>query len=435
MIRGSNTIPPLVRPAIRIALRSDPHYPDWLTGLTLDGTSVDQLDKSSVANPVDYLAAVGGDVDTPADVFDHLRWGGQFIYLSSDQGQVIAMLRACQEHGGFAIDHGSDSFRAPLFGLPIPSLPGIGRKMHFMVARRVTLLPPGQVSDRFTFDVRLAQRKPPERDYVVMKQVPPYYRIVQRLRERFPEASPDVLLSRAEKLVERVFPVFLTREAAFLQLLQRDLPPAYRDRVPQVIGVKNGADGLVHKLYMTWRRVGGEPLSQLEFARQAADLLRCLHDTVGVMHLDLRLDNFVITPDGVGFVDFGSAVRVGEDLKQSPMLRSLFDEMMSTSQIQITLGRMKNTGRLTSDVILSAHGKVDKAVDLFYLALMISRPTSNPELLPLIKYVPDSEEAKRISMLTAAILRPKNPHRPGIISAADVLKGLNRIAQQLPVED
>ncbi len=429
--RGTNTIPRLVRPAIRRALRGDPHYPDWVTGLALNGTPLDQ---SSAEQPVDYLAAVGGDVETPDGVFDRLRWGGQFIYLSPDQAQVMAMIRACQEHGGFAIDHGADSFRAPLFNLPLPSLPGVGRKMHFMVARRVTLLPPGQVSDRFTFDVKLAQRKPPERDYVVMKQVPPYYRIVQRLRERFPEATSEVLLQRAEKLAERVFPVFLTREAAFLQLLQRDLPPQYAQRVPQIIGVKNGPDGLVHKLYMTWLRVGGEPLSQLEFARQSADMLRCLHDTVGVMHLDLRLDNFVITPDGVGFVDFGSAVRIGEDLKQSPMLRSLFDEMMTTSQIQITLGKMKNTGRLTSDVILSAHRKVDKAVDLFYLALMISRPTSNPELLPLIKYDHDSEEARRIRMLTAAILRPKNPHRPSFISAGDVLKGLNRIAQKLPVD-
>lgn len=412
-----------------MALCKDPHYPDWVTGLTLDATPGEGADA-----PVDYLAAVGGDVDTPDDVFHRLRWGGQFIYLSSDPRQVLAMLRACQEHGGFAIDHGADSFRAPLFNLPLPSLPGLGRKMHFMVARRVTLVPPGQVSDRFTFDVRLAQRKPPLNDYVVMKQVPPYYRIVQRLRERFPEASSDVLLQRAEKLVERVFPVFLTREAAFLQLLQRDLPSEYRDRVPQIIGVKNGADGLVHKLYMSWLRVGGEPLSQLEFARQSADLLRCLHDRVGVMHLDLRLDNFVITPRGVCFVDFGSAVRVNEDLTQSPMLRSLFDEMMSTSQIQVTLGRMKKTGRLTSDVILAAHGKVDRAVDLFYLALMISRPTSNPELRPLIKYDPKSEEAKRISLLTDAILRPKNPHRPGFISAADMLKGLARIAEKLPVE-
>src|SRR5690606_5571907 len=139
------------------------------------------LDESSIERPVDYLAAVGGDVDTPGDVFTRLRWGGQFIYLSADQSQVIAMLKACQEHGGFAIDHGADTFRAPLLGGRIPLLPRLGRKMHFMVARRVALLPPGQVSDRFTFDVKLAQRKPPERDYVVMKQVPPYYRIVQRL--------------------------------------------------------------------------------------------------------------------------------------------------------------------------------------------------------------------------------------------------------------
>lgn len=423
-----------MRPALRLAMRDDPHYARFGRSIAIDGqiAGVETADAIEPA-PVDYVVGVGGEVDTPADVFDRLRWGGQFIYISSDHGQVMAMFRACQDHGGFAIDHGVSGFRAPVLGL-LP-LPGVGRRYYFMVGRRVALLSPGQTSDRFTFDVKLALRKPPARDYVVMKQVPPYYRIVQRLRDRFPDATNEVLLQRAEKLVERVFPVFLTREAAFLQLLQRDLPPAFRDRVPQVIGVRNGPDGLVHKLYMNWLRVGGEPLSQMEFARQSTELLACLHDEVRVMHLDLRLDNFVITPDGVGFVDFGSAVRVGENIRESPMLRSLFDEMMTTSQIQITLGRMKKTGRLTSDVILSAHRKVDKAVDLFYLALMISRPTSNPDLVPLIRFDPASEEARRIQMLTDAVLRPKNPQRPGIRSASDMMRGLNRIAQQLPPEE
>ena len=439
-------IPRFLRPTLRRVLADDPHYPQYALisaarAAARNGQApapapepVDAVEGDADAQPIgpalDYLVARAAEVDTPEDLFRRLRWGGQLVYLAHEPQQVLAMQKACQDHGGFAIDHGCDSFRAWPLGLPLPTVPGLTPRHHFMIARRVCLISPGTVSDRFTFDVRLARRRPPESGYVVLKQVPPYYRIVQRLRERFPDASSDVLLARAEKLVERVFPVFLTREAAFLQLLQRDLPPEYRGRVPQVIGVKNGPDGLVHRMYMTWLRVGGHRLSQLEFARQSADLLRCLHDHVGVMHLDLRLDNMVITPDGVGFVDFGSAVRVGEDLKQSPMLRSLFDEMMSTSQIQVTLGRMKNTGRLTSDVILAAHGKVDRAVDLFYLALQVSRPTSNPDLVPLIHFDPDSDTARRIRLLTDAVLRPKNRARPAYISAKDLLTGLDRIAAE-----
>ncbi len=72
----------------------------------------------------------------------------------------------------------------------------------------------------------------------------------------------------------------------------------------------------------------------MEFARQAAELLHVLHDRAGVIHLDLRLDNFVLTEHGVGFVDFGSAVRCGEDLKANPMLGTIFGELMKTSQIR-----------------------------------------------------------------------------------------------------
>ena len=93
---------------------------------------------------------------------------------------------------------------------------------------------------------------------------------------------------------------------------------------------------------------GGKPLSQLEFARQAADLLRVMHDKAGVIHLDLRLDNVVITDKGVGFVDFGSAVREGENIKGNPLLSTIFDELMRTSQIQRMLEKMTTDGTVTA---------------------------------------------------------------------------------------
>ncbi|MEE9404536.1 MAG: hypothetical protein V3V20_06555, partial [Algisphaera sp.] len=151
-------------------------------------------------------------------------------------------------------------------------------------------------------------------------------------------------------------------------------------------------------------------------------------DTVGVIHLDLRLDNMVLSGGNVCFIDFGSSVRVGENIRRSPMLNSLFEEMMNTSQIQKTMGRMKEKGRITSDVILSAHGKMDRAVDMFYLSLQITHPVTNPELRALIRYRKGSEIANQIKELVAQILRPSEPEKTKFISAADVHQGLVRLA-------
>jgi serine/threonine protein kinase len=187
--------------------------------------------------------------------------------------------------------------------------------------------------------------------------------------------------------------------------------------------------GFVKRLHLSWLRNGGEPLSQLEFALQSADLLRALHDDAGIMHLDLRLDNFVITPAGVGFVDFGSAVRVDENLKQSPLLSSLFEELMRTSEIQRMLFRMTRTGEVTSEAISGGLHKVDKAVDCFYLAVQISSPHANPDLKDLIRFDKESQEAKRLSRLTEQILRPADPAKPVFRSAADILRGIRQLQQ------
>ncbi|MEM6853585.1 MAG: phosphotransferase, partial [Planctomycetota bacterium] len=214
-------------------------------------------------------------------------------------------------------------------------------------------------------------------------------------------------------------------------LLHRDLPETFKPRVPEALGFEKAPDGTIKRLYMSWLRLGGEPLSHMEFSQQAAELLSVLHDKVGVIHLDLRLDNMVISDGRVCFLDFGSSVRVGEDIHESPLLSSLFDEMMNTSQIQRTMGKMRDAGRLTSDVLVAAQGKIDRGVDMFYLSLQISKPVSNPELLPLIRYDALSDTAKRIKLLTDAILRPTNPNRPHFISARDVFVGLQKIEKKL----
>ncbi len=377
--------------------------------------------------PRDYLILTPGEGVTAHEVFPRLRWGGCVAVVSPNAAAVWSAAREFNARSGFAVDVEPASFHAGLFGLRLP----FGRKLHYFIARKVSLIWPGQVTERFTFDVRLVRAQSPQLGYMVMKQVPSYGYVYQRLRQRFPEADAATNYKRTHKLIDHVFPVFLTREAAFLQILQRDLPQEYRRRVPTAMGVEKGSDGLVRRLYMNWLRLGGNTLSQLQFAQQAADLLRVLHDHVRLIHLDLRLDNMVITRDGVGFVDFGSAVRMGENLKQSPMLDALFDQMMSTSQIQVNLGRMIRAGHLTSSFMVAAHGRIDKAVDIFYLAVQMREPHANPDFRNLVRYEPGSDEARRISLLTDGILRPTDPDRPNYISAKDVCNGLHRVAQKL----
>ena len=392
------------------------------------------LDGADAAKPVqrDALVSVGGLPD-PDAAFRRLRWGGRLVALTGTETAARHAADHLARYPGLTLEAGPYRIRTPrrfIGRVPgLGNLPGVARSWHGVTARRTGLVAADEVAQRFTFDVRLERVPSIGDEPVVVKTVPTYRQTVQRLRERFPEAGETVLMDRAGKLVKRVFPVFLTREAAFLQLLQRDLPEAYRHRVPRALAIERSPDGTVQKLYMSWLRLGGSPLSHLQFAEQSADLLRVLHDLGGVIHLDLRLDNMVIHDGEVCFVDFGSAVRVGEDLDRSPMLKGLFHEMMQTSQIQRTLGKMKDQGHLTSGTLLAAEGRVDKAVDLFYLALQISRPYWNPDLVAFIDYDETSEETRRLKRLTDAILRPPNATVSEFNTAADVLAGVVRIRE------
>jgi hypothetical protein len=356
-------------------------------------------------------------------LFDRLRWGGQAIVVCSSR-QEAANSAAQIGAGGFEITQSPTHISCGFLNLPLPFL---SRKLHYLVIRKVDLVRPGQTTERFTYHVHL-ERSTDIGQYVV-KEVPTLEMVMNRLRTKWPDLGTETLEKRARKFSDKIFPVFLTREAAILKIVNRDIPETYRGRVPQLLEMEKDERGYARRLHLTWLRNGGEPLTQLEFASQSADLLRALHDDVGVMHLDLRLDNFVITPAGVGFVDFGSAVRVDENLKQSPLLSNLFEELMRTSEIQRMLFRMTRTGEVTSEAISGGLHKVDKAVDCFYLAVQISSPHANPDLKDLIRFDSQSAEAKLLSRLTEQILRPVDPAKPAFRSAADILQGIEKLKQ------
>lgn len=355
-------------------------------------------------------------------LFDRLRWGGQAIIVCNSREEA-SQLATDIAAGGFEVAGPPSHINRGFLGLPIPF---ISRSVHYLVVRKVDLIRPGTTTDRFTFHVHLA-RSGDSNEFIVVKEVPTLEMVMNRLRSKWPDLAPEILEKRARKFSDKIFPVFLTREAAILKIVNRDLPDAYRQRVPQLLEMEKDERGFARRLHLNWLRNGGEPLTQLEFAAQSADLLRVLHDDVGVMHLDLRLDNFVITPAGVGFVDFGSAVRVDENLKESPLLSNLFEELMRTSEIQRMLFRMTRTGEVTSEAISGGLHKVDKAVDYFYLAVQISSPHANPDLKDLIQFDRQSPEAKLLSRLTDQILRPADPAKPAFRSAADILRGIEEL--------
>lgn len=376
----------------------------------------------------DFVFATPQQPHAPEDVFPALRWGGLYVFASRNRRQVVELSQKLTQYG-FAME------TEPTFIRDGRSwLPPFTKKIHTLIARKIRLLPPGGTTDRFTYDVQLTPHEQHGNhhagngdSWVVLKQIPPLEAIVARLRKKFPDA-PDATLERnARKFTEKIFPTFLTREAAMLMILEEHLPASYARRVPRLVDVEKDERGFVRRLRMRWLRNGGEPLPHMEFARQSADLLRVIHDIARVIHLDLRLDNFVITEHGVGFVDFGSAVRVNEDLSRNPLLSSLFGELLRTSQIQKMMEQMTLSGAVTSKTIRDGCHKADKSADFFYLAVQFNSPHSNPDLSDLIDYDPTSGEARDLARLTHEILRPANPQLPAFRSAKDILHGVERI--------
>jgi hypothetical protein len=412
---ADRSLPPLVEPLFAAVLDRLPEYSRYFK----DGRPEGALK--------DFIITTSRQPHRPADIAPRLRWGGLVFYSSRSQREVDELARQF-ECEGFSIEDGPSCVRRRFGGLVLPLL---SRKMHYFLARKMQLLPPGQVTERFTFHVQLVPQPGNPGELVVQKEVPSFESVVWRLQKKFPDVIVDVIERRARKFVDKIFPTFLTREAAMLKILEEHLPRVYAKRVPRVIDLEQDEKGFVRKFRMTWLRNGGKPLSHLEFAYQSADLLRVIHDIAHVIHLDLRLDNFVVTENGIGFVDFGSAVRDDENLRQNPLLDSLFEELMRTSQIQRMLFQMTLSGHVTSDIIRQSHQKVDKAIDFFYLAVQFNSPHANPDLIDLIKYDPKSQESKFLSRLTAEILRPANPAQPVYRSAKDILYGVERIQKHL----
>ncbi len=414
-------VPPLRRQsmidaAIHALYRNDPEY----------SARIDKTNLTQTGGLVDFLFVVEDEAHGPDEVFDRLRWGATVVYITRNRRNLIGLADQYQKRG-YAVLINGKVVREKRMGLRLPFIsPG----RYVFAARKLLLIRPREITERFTYQVELQESIDKPGEWVVLKQVPTIERVVARLQARFPSVALPELHRRAQKFTEKIFPLFLTREAAILRILERHLPPRYRDRVPHVIHMEQDHRGYVRKLWMNWLRNGGPVLSQLEFARQSAELLTALHDLADVIHLDLRLDNFVITENGVGFVDFGSSVRADENISGNPLLSTIFGELMRTSEIQRMLTSMKQSGSVTSHIINAAQHKVDKAVDLFYLAVQINYPVTTPDFRDLIAYDPSAPDAAKLKQLTDQILRPKDPANPTYRSARDMLEGIQRLTRK-----
>jgi hypothetical protein len=254
---------------------------------------------------------------------------------------------------------------------------------------------------------------------------------MNRLRNRNTGLAEEEMSRRAHQLIRNILPIFLTREVAIMRRLQERLPEEYRTRVPHTTRYESDDRGMVTLLQVNWLRNGGEALSQMDFALQSAQLLHMIHEKAGVIHLDLRLDNMVVTPDGVGFIDFGSSVHTDEDLSSSPTTERIFNDLMRTCQVQRVLQKMVEAGHVTSPYFTNAVFKPEKAVDLFYLTLQFTNPHENPDLKDLIKYTANSPEDYALHKLTRRLFAPDRPEKAEHTSAGSVANALRIIKKRL----
>ncbi len=360
----------------------------------------------------------------PDTAFARLRWGGQIAFVSPSARAVDSLMTDFRAREEFRIEQSPQPVYEPLGS----ALRHLRRRRHlYFVARKVMLEKTGDLTVRHSHDVRLEPDSTALAcdGYVVSKRVPSLEQTAERLLKMRPSLSDDEACALADKLVNKVFPIFLTREAAFLKLLRTRLPGHLQQRVPGFVRMEQDSRGLVRRLDMSWMRLGCRSISLLDFARQAATVLHALHHHAGMLHLDLRLENLVITDQGVCAIDFGSSVLAGEDLAQSKLLHTLHTEMLNASRPAAQLRRMQGAGVVTSGLFQQCYAQRSPAIDLFCLAWFMTRPHAQPDFRPLVRMGHDDADAQRLQRLQRLVLAPSDPQRPIIRGVRDLLDMLN----------
>jgi len=102
-------------------------------------------------------------------------------------------------------------------------------------------------------------------------------------------------------------------------------------------------------------------------------MLNAAHRDAGLMHLDVRLGNLVVTERGVGLIDFGSSVMVGEDLASNRHVAKVICRTLEASEITETLKRHRLKQLLGNPVFEGLPYPPSPAMDLFALATCMTR--------------------------------------------------------------
>ena len=382
--------------------------------------------KQHARDLADFVFATERDDCDPSRVFPHIRWGGQFVFATDSLPKMRSIAKRFSDYG-FIVERPDATVLDGWKFWPL-----LRRKVHYFSARKILHIPKGELTDRFTFEVELSVvREKSNGQHVVTKRVPSIEWVMNRLRNRNTGLSEQEMSRRAQQLIRNILPIFLTREVAIMRRLQERLPEEYRSRVPHTTHYERDDRGLVTLLQVNWLRNGGEAISQMDFAVQATQLLHLVHEKAGVIHLDLRLDNMVVTPQGVGFIDFGSSVHTDEDLAASPTTARIFNDLMRTCQVQRVMHKMIEAGHVTSPYFTNAVYKPEKAVDLFYLTLQFTNPHENPDLKDLIQYTPNSADDYALHKLTRRLFAPDRPEKAEHTSAGSVANALRIIKKRL----
>src|SRR5688500_15885491 len=140
-INGHDLIAPVPDDVARHLVRRDPEIHRLLSSSSLVKTG----------GLVDVLFHQGEQPHLPDEVFDKVRWGGLFVYASRDEHHVNHLADRFAQRGWLLV-HKPDFVRRRVLGLRLPL---ISPKLHYFVARKVYLIRPREVTERFTYQVQL----------------------------------------------------------------------------------------------------------------------------------------------------------------------------------------------------------------------------------------------------------------------------------------
>ena len=395
---------------------------------------------------VDYLFLDAAETaKTPEEEktnIDHmsnrLGLGGQVVFASAVQQEVEAKIEQFRGRNEFTISREVTEVEKTVFGFPVPG----SQPYYYASARRMELpLAEDSTITRHTNHVILEVDKK-SGQVVVAKYVPELKEMEELLSKRGKVAPGDVP-EQARLRVEEQLPGLLVWELRMLDQIQKGLRGGKFERFtklfPRPMGTEEGEiarEGkppkkIVIKLSRTWLRDGGQKISQLDFAIQLMELVEALY-SIGISVNDLRGDNIAVTPDGVGVVDLGSATIDPNRVGDNPILKKAADQILpflmdlreiSAVQSDFNEKVVKVNGKMTSPTIEQGDGDLGPSLDLFAWAKLVNNPLGkNPDLL--VKYDPESEEAKRLLAITEEMqkemLAPANPKQPKYNTASDV---------------